>query len=263
MKESMWGYIIVALGVVIVAVLLLVQRLTTTNEQDYYLSREIIKSSMYDAVDYGTYMKSGKLVMSKEKFVAVFTRRFAESVSPDKEYTLEFYDIREYPPKATIKISTNSGATTIDDQEFDLQINTFITAILETDKDGEYKVVVSTSFGDVNNDNVLDESDLVLVKNYLDGKTVNTRYLNRANVCGGDNSVTWADYIVIKKALLSESLCDLNGDGITDNADVNVLISAVGGKALEADQKVIADINSDGKIDNTDVSILKTALRAN
>ena len=113
MKESMWGYLIISLGLVIVAILFLVQNLTTTNEQDYYLSREILRSSMYDAIDYGTYMKSGKLVMSKEKFVSVFTRRFAESVNPDRTYQLDFYDIYEYPPKATIRIKTSTGETII------------------------------------------------------------------------------------------------------------------------------------------------------
>ena len=137
MKESMLGYLIVSLGIIIIAVLFLIQRITTTNEQDYYLSREIMKAALNDAVDYGTYMKSGKLVISKEKFVAVFTRRFAESVPADRTYQIDFYDIHEYPPKATIKISTKSGETVVgnyvDDYEaFDVDINTYITGILET-----------------------------------------------------------------------------------------------------------------------------------
>ena len=137
MKESMWGYLIVSLGIIIIAVLFLIQRITTTNEQDYYLSREIMKAALNDAVDYGTYMKSGKLVISKEKFVAVFTRRFAESVPADRTYQIDFYDIHEYAPKATIKISTKSGETVVgnyvDDYEaFDVDINTYITGILET-----------------------------------------------------------------------------------------------------------------------------------
>ena len=52
MKESVWGYLILSLGLIIIAVLLLVQRLTTTNEEDYYLSREVMKASMVDAIDY-------------------------------------------------------------------------------------------------------------------------------------------------------------------------------------------------------------------
>ncbi len=133
MKESMWGYLIIGLGVVIIAVLLLVQRLTTTTEQDYYLSKEVLKAAMVDAVDYGSYRQSGKLVMSKEKFVAVFTRRFAESVPADRTYQLDFYDIHEYPPKATVKIVTDTGETVIKDDEINLDVNTFITGILESD----------------------------------------------------------------------------------------------------------------------------------
>ena len=131
MKESMWGYLIIGLGIVIIAIILLVQRLTTTNEQDYFLSREVMKAAMTDAVDYGSYRQSGKLVMSKEKFVAVFTRRFAESVPADRTYQLDFYDIHEYPPKATVKISTKSGETVVNDTMLDLDINTYITGILE------------------------------------------------------------------------------------------------------------------------------------
>ena len=66
MKESMWAYLIIALGVVILAILMLVQRFTNVNEEDYFLSREIMKSAMYDAVDYGTYRKTGDLVMVKD-----------------------------------------------------------------------------------------------------------------------------------------------------------------------------------------------------
>ena len=132
MKESLWGYLIIGLGIVIIAIILLVQRLTTTNEQDYFLSREVMKASMIDAIDYGSYRESNKLVMSKEKFVAVFTRRFAESVPADRTYQLDFYDIHEYPPKATVKITTKTGTTVVKDSELDLDINTYITGILES-----------------------------------------------------------------------------------------------------------------------------------
>ncbi len=132
MKESMWGYLIVALGIVIIAVILLVQRLTTTNEQDYYLMKEVLKGAMEDAVDLGSYRQSEKIVMSKEKFVSVFTRRFAESVPADRTYQLDFYDIHEYPPKATVKISTKTGETVIKDDLVDLDINTYLTGIIET-----------------------------------------------------------------------------------------------------------------------------------
>ena len=134
MKESMWGYLILALGIVIVAVIFFVQRLTTTNEQDYFLSREILKASMLDAIDYGSYganVNKDVFVMSKEKFVAVFTRRFAESVAPDRTYQLDFYDIHEYPPKATVKITTKAGETVVNEDILDVDINTYLSGIIE------------------------------------------------------------------------------------------------------------------------------------
>ena len=136
MKESMWGYFILSLGMLILAVMLLIQNLTSTNEEDFYLGREIMEAAMLDAVDYGTFRSTGELVMSKEKFVEVFIRRFADSVSGNKTYTLEFYDIHEYPPKATVRILTNTGTTEIKDSDFDVDINTILNGVLETT--GEY-----------------------------------------------------------------------------------------------------------------------------
>ena len=59
MKESAWGYAIISLGLIILSVLLLTQRLTTTNEEDFYLGREILAASMVDAVDLGTFRTTG------------------------------------------------------------------------------------------------------------------------------------------------------------------------------------------------------------
>ena len=63
MKESLWGYLILLLGVVVTTVILLVQRVTTTSEEDYYIGQEVMKSSMLDVIDYGTYRSTGKIVM--------------------------------------------------------------------------------------------------------------------------------------------------------------------------------------------------------
>ena len=134
MKESMWGYLIIALGVSIIFILLLVQNLTTTNQQDYYLSKEVVSAAMIEAVDAGSYMKSGKVVMSKDKFVSIVTRRFAESVSPDRTYRLDFYDIHEYPPMATVKISTTTGETVVNETILASDLNTYITNIIEAEE---------------------------------------------------------------------------------------------------------------------------------
>ena len=132
MKQAFWAYAVVAFGVVIVVVMLFIQRMTITTEENYYLEKEILESSMIDAVDYGTYRTTGKIVMSEQKFVEVFIRRFAESVTNNKTYQLNFYDIKEEPPKATVRIRTAAGSTNINSESFDVNLDTTLSGILET-----------------------------------------------------------------------------------------------------------------------------------
>ena len=132
MKESSWGYGLISLGLVILAVLMLTQRISTRSEEDFYLGREVLASAMIDAVDYGTFRNTGELVMVEEKFVEIFIRRFAESVSGSKSYKLDFYDIREYPPKASVRIRTGSGSTTVGSDSFEVSVDTLLSGVLET-----------------------------------------------------------------------------------------------------------------------------------
>ena len=132
MKESSWGYGLVSLGLVILAVLMLTQRISTSSEEDFYLGREVLASSMIDAVDYGTFRNTGELVMIEEKFVVIFLRRFAESVSGNKSYKIDFYDIREYPPNASVRIRTSSGSTSVASDSFEVSVDTLLSGVLET-----------------------------------------------------------------------------------------------------------------------------------
>lgn len=120
MKESIWGYWIVILGISIMSVMILLQSYTTTSEQDYYLIKSVMEASMYEAVDYGYYRDKGQLKMNAEKFVENFVRRFAETVNINKTYDITFYDIYEMPPAASVSVTTvteqtnggfNQGAT--------------------------------------------------------------------------------------------------------------------------------------------------------
>lgn len=132
MKESFWGYLIILLGIFIITIMIIVQNLTTTSEEDYYLMKEVMEASMIDAVDYGAYRQYGEIRIIKEKFIEVFTRRFAESVSPTKNYKLEFYEVYETPPKATVKIMTNTGEYSISTSDnVDFDIVTTLSGILE------------------------------------------------------------------------------------------------------------------------------------
>ncbi len=268
MKESMWGYLIIGLGIVIVAILFLVQNLTTTNEQDYYLSREILRSAMYDAIDYGTYMKSGKLVMSKEKFVSVFTRRFAESVNPDRTYQLDFYDIYEYPPKATIRIKTNTGETMIKNNGVNVEVNTFITGILETtENNGDFNIIYSSSTGDINGDGNFSEGDLPEIENFINLNGGNCGDKKAIIDVNGDNKCNNTDLILLKKALYSGTPLDINGDGIFTQEDVDIIAGCIrtgkcNSDGLTSRQKIIADTNNDGTINQKDLERMQNALNS-
>ena len=131
MKESLWGYWLILLGIIIITVMILLQNYTTTNQQDYYLAKEITYAAMYDAIDYGYYENKGELKIIKEKFVENFIRRFAESATLNKTYTINFYTIYELPPAVSIEIKTNTGEYLVGSEEIDAGITNRITAILE------------------------------------------------------------------------------------------------------------------------------------
>lgn len=116
MKESLWGYWIVVLGVSIMSVMVLLQNLTTTSEQDYYMIKEVLEASMYEAVDYGYYRDTGELRMNTEKFTENFIRRFSESININKTYQINFYDIYEQPPAASVEIVTTTKNTNFGQQ---------------------------------------------------------------------------------------------------------------------------------------------------
>ena len=133
MKEAFWTYLLIALGIFIFVVLLLVQDLTSTDEEDYYLTKEVMEASMIDAIDYGVYRQYGDIRMVKEKFYESFIRRYSESVKGIKTYKIEFYDVYEYPPKATVRIKTSTNEYTVKtDSAVDFDIVTVLSGILES-----------------------------------------------------------------------------------------------------------------------------------
>lgn len=131
MKESLWGYWLILLGIIIITVMILLQNYTTTNQQDYYLAKEITYAAMYDAIDYGYYKKYGELKIVKEKFVENFIRRFAENATLNKNYKINFYSIYETPPAVSIEIQTKTGEFVVGSESIDAGITTRLTAILE------------------------------------------------------------------------------------------------------------------------------------
>ena len=110
MKEAYWGYWLILLGVFVIVIMMLINSVTTSTTQDYYLIKETTEAAMIDAVDYGYYREYGELRINKEKFVENFLRRFSETININKTYDIDFYEIYEAPPKASVKVTTYSGA---------------------------------------------------------------------------------------------------------------------------------------------------------
>ena len=133
MKESFWTYMLIGLGLLIIVIMILVQDLTGTSEEDYYLTKEVMEAAMIDSIDYGVYRQYGDIRIVEEKFVENFTRRFADSVNSSKTYTLEFFDIYENPPKATVRVKTATREYSVTtDSAMDFDIVTVLNGILET-----------------------------------------------------------------------------------------------------------------------------------
>ncbi len=132
MKETLWGYWIVVLGLFIIVVMMLLQNYTTTNEQDYYLLKEVTDASMHEAIDWSHYRQYGEVRIIKEKFVENFLRRFSETVNINKTYNISFYDIYEAPPKVSVRVATRTDTFTIMGDRDSLGVINSIDGVLET-----------------------------------------------------------------------------------------------------------------------------------
>jgi len=133
MKWSFAGVWLVTLGLVGFAILMLFQNITTKNEEDYYLLKEVTEAAMIDSVDVAYYRDTGNVKIVKQKFIENFIRRFAEVASYNSYgYDLELYDIMEVPPKVSVIVRTQSSTINVsgDAEEFDI-VNR-LDAILET-----------------------------------------------------------------------------------------------------------------------------------
>lgn len=146
MKEAVWGYAIIALGIIAIGTIWFFANSTRTDQHNYNLLKETVEAAMLDAVDLGAYRackanidgmsddefkKIGCVKIEEEKFVENFIRRFAESAELSRRYVIEIYDINEAPPKVSLRVSSTESTTTTGELvEFDIVNN--IDAILET-----------------------------------------------------------------------------------------------------------------------------------
>lgn len=132
MKWSFASVGLIVFGLTGIMIILLFEQLTTSNESDYYLLKEITEAAMIDAVDISFYRETGELKIVKEKFVENFTRRFAEStLLTGTGYTINFYDIMETPPKVTVEVNTGLGQYKIFEDTSSYNVQNVLSGILE------------------------------------------------------------------------------------------------------------------------------------
>ena len=132
MKWSTVTVGVMILGIIGVSIILLFQQLTTTNENDYYLLKEITEAAMVDSIDISYYREAGELKIVREKFVENFTRRFAEStLIIGTKYTIKFFDIMEEPPKVSVGIDTGIEIYKIYNTSGNYEVLNQLTGIFE------------------------------------------------------------------------------------------------------------------------------------
>ena len=135
MSESFWGTFIISAGVIIIALIFFMQKVTNTSEQTYNLLKTTPEAAMMDAIDYDTFYEDTgnqhkNVRIDREAFIESFIRRFSQNASLANTYVVEFYDINEYPPKVSIRLKTKEGGVVLNEQ-FDFDITNQIDAILE------------------------------------------------------------------------------------------------------------------------------------
>lgn len=124
---------VVIAGLIGLAIIMLFQNVTTNNEQDYYLLKEVSEAAMTESIDIAYYRTTGELKISKEKFVENFIRRYAEVASFNASgYKIDFYNIIETPPHASIKVTSKTDSYKIDTNAESFDIVNELSAILET-----------------------------------------------------------------------------------------------------------------------------------
>jgi len=144
MKWSFATVGIILLGLIGISIILLFQQITTNNENDYYLLKEVTEAAMIDSIDISYYRETGDLKIIKEKFIENFTRRFAEStIFVTNDYNIDFYDIMETPPKVSIIVNTGLGEYNVGGNIDEYGIANKLDAILEYT--GKYTDVTSGS----------------------------------------------------------------------------------------------------------------------
>lgn len=134
MRYSYAAVSMIFVGMLAFVILMVFQDITVNNEADYYSIKEAMEASMVESIDKSYYARTGELKIVEQKFVANFTRRFANgTMGNSNNYIIDFYDIMESPPKASVVIRNNTDLMVISKNSTDI-VNS-LTSILEATVD--------------------------------------------------------------------------------------------------------------------------------
>ncbi len=147
MKYAYYGFGMLLFGAIGLVLIVMMQSLTINNDAEYYNLREAMKASMLESIDYECYRTDARsedcgytLKISEQKFVENFTKRFVTTIGGDaKNYSLEFYDIIESPPKASVVIRGMTDNYGIVSDNKSLTITNSLSGILELEHGIETK----------------------------------------------------------------------------------------------------------------------------
>jgi hypothetical protein len=118
------------IGLTGLAIVLAFQTITINNESDYYSLKEAMEASMYESIDIPYYRLNGEIKIVEQKFIENFTVRFMKNTMGNSNgYTLEFYDIMEKPPKASVVVKNKTSSMSLSSDDFSIVNN--LTGIIE------------------------------------------------------------------------------------------------------------------------------------
>lgn len=132
MKESLWGYLVIVIGIVMIFLIFFLQNTTNVDEHNMSLLKETTEASMNDAIDWDSYKANGVVRIEQGAFIESFIRRFSENAMLSSTYKIEFYKVQEEPPLVNIRVYS-SESTTATGTEIKYTLSNTINAILETD----------------------------------------------------------------------------------------------------------------------------------
>lgn len=170
MSESLWMYFFMVLGIFGIVLINIFGNVVVSNEQNYYLLKEVTEAAMYDAVDQDAYKDGltiekieavreasypntdamhcevgipGTVRIITDKFLEVFIRRFAEAADLNRQYRVVIHDIDECPPKVSISLIATEQFSFVNFFNSDAirsgEIVNSLTAILENYTPNEVK----------------------------------------------------------------------------------------------------------------------------